>query len=72
LIAATTNNICIEHRSIGNSKSDFAVYHFKDTFWLIAMADLKGMIGKYPVKEGGDFNYKLTLVPEREFVRQAL
>jgi hypothetical protein len=36
------------------------------------MADLKQMIGKYPVNEGGDFNYKLTLVPEREFTRQAL
>ncbi len=70
-LAPTTGNVAVEHRSIGKSTCEFAVYVFNNQFWLLPMFELKAMIGKYPVKTGGDFNYQLTLVPAREFIRNA-
>jgi hypothetical protein len=72
-LAERTGRIAIEHRSIGKSTALFALYRFSGAFWLIHMSDLKGMIGRYPETVGGDTgDYTLTLVPEREFVRQAI
>jgi hypothetical protein len=34
-LVPTTGNIAVEHRSIGKSSCHFAVYHFKNTFWLL-------------------------------------
>lgn len=71
-LAERTGNVVVEHRSIGQSTALFALYHFTGHFWLIHMADLKGMIGRYPEVTGGEQGYTLTLVPEREFIRQAI
>ena len=71
-LALQTHRVAIEHRSIGKSTALFALYRFSGAFWLLYIDDLRGMIGRYPETTGGDFNYQLTLVPERDFIRQAM